>query len=147
MDKYFCKDCRHLWASNNFMLCCPGCVAHRDQGWDPAALQKVYGPMLAAAGRAYFPALAREFPPPARLPYAIYHTDGVEEWLGTQDFLPGFVKQQSVFLNLYRDKSTHWEALDPVVQHWLQNNSMGVSSVRLRLDNRLRMRQSLITRW
>lgn len=122
MDKYFCKECIYLWFNHEYMLCCPGCVAHRDKGWDTDTLMTVYQPMIALAGRAYFPALARDFPPPDRLPFALYDTYGVDQWLEQQDFLPGFVDQQKEFLKQYRDgpSKEHWDALDPFVQHRLE---------------------------
>jgi hypothetical protein len=121
MDKYFCKDCLGLWHQDKYMLCCPGCVAHRDAGWTPTTLLDTYGPMLLVADKAYFPAVAREFPPPPRtcpvsvLPQ-VYH------WITQQGFMPGFIKQQSYFLQQYEKYGSKewWDAVDPVVQQFLQ---------------------------
>tara|TARA_B110000858_G_C17772457_1_gene460384 strand:- start:1433 stop:1813 length:381 start_codon:yes stop_codon:yes gene_type:complete len=122
MDKYFCKDCLGLWRNDNYMLCCPGCVAHRDNGWTPKALLEHYGPMLFVAERAYFPAIARAFPPPPRLVQSHLVNSQVYIWIAQQGFLQGFVKQQTHFLQQYetKEKQEWWNAIDPVVQHFLK---------------------------
>lgn len=127
MDKYFCKDCLGLWHNNKYMLCCPGCVAHRDAGWTPATLLQNYGPMLAVSDHAYFPAMARTFPPPARLlPKKI--NKQVYQWITEQGFLDGFVKQQTTFLQQYEKNGTGkwWQALDPLVHQFLKPVHFGI---------------------
>lgn len=122
MDKYFCKDCVGLWQQNKYMLCCPGCVAHRDAGWTPVTLLRNYGPMFAVADRAYFPSLARRFPPLPRLLQKEAINSQVYTWLAQQGFLPGFVKQQGQFLQRYEKdgRMEWWQALDPLVQQFLK---------------------------
>lgn len=123
MDKYFCKDCLGLWRQNKYMLCCPGCVGHRDSlaGWSPTLLLETYGPMFKVEERAYFPALVRlQLPPPRSPPHHV--KPQVYKWLQTQSFLIGFVEQQTRCLKHYdtTNDPIWWEALDPIVQLYLQ---------------------------
>lgn len=122
MDKYFCKDCLGLWHNDKYMLCCPGCVAHRDAGWTPQTLLKNYGPMLLMAERAYFPAIARTFPPPPRILEKQPLNQQIYIWIAQQGYLPGFVKQQIHFLRQYETNGLieWWNALDPNVQQFLK---------------------------
>jgi hypothetical protein len=122
MDKYFCKECLGLWQKEKFMLCCPGCVAHRDAGWEPKTLLSVYGPMFQVADRAYFPSLSRVFPPPSRTkPQHIKPQTYI--WLKNSNFLTGFKEQQTEFLTKYERNGQldFWYALDPSVHQYNQN--------------------------
>jgi len=104
------------------MLCCPGCVAHRDAGWTPETLLAVYGPMFQVADRAYFPALARAFPPPPRTP-AQHIKPETYTWLKKSEFLSEFREQQLDFLKKYETSNNlkFWYALDPLVHNYNQN--------------------------
>ena len=119
MEKYFCKACLGLWKNDKYMICCPGCVAHRDTGWLPTTLLETYGPMFKVADKAYFPTIARPFPAPTRLsPQRILSQ--VYHWIQQQGFLQGFVEQQTHFLHQYEKHGTveWWNAIDPIVQQY-----------------------------
>lgn len=129
MDKYFCKDCLHLWENGKYMLCCKGCVAHRDAGWTPKLLLDIYGPILKISNRAYFPFLDRRVCQKRQ-----YTSDStpvmiktsVSNWLTQQGFLLGFVEQQTKILNLYNISQDvkYWNAIDPLIQDFILRPSL-----------------------
>jgi hypothetical protein len=104
------------------MLCCPGCVAHRDAGWTPKTLLSVYGPMFQVADRAYFPSLSRVFPPPSRTEAQLIKPQ-TYTWLKNSPFLSEFKEQQTEFLTKYERNGQidFWHALDPSVQQYNKN--------------------------
>ena len=42
-DLYFCKNCCLGWYDNKWMMCCKGCVGHKESGWSLKDMQTTYG--------------------------------------------------------------------------------------------------------
>ena len=128
MDKYFCKDCLSLWKSNQWMMCCPGCVAHRDSGWTIPQVISVYGKPLEYLIKTqdsdpgvFFPSLHRQSQCSRCYPYNPrydYQYDYASKYLNGTNEYPGFVKQQRKFLTMFRATPCKdvWDCLDPNTQ-------------------------------
>ncbi len=115
MDKYFCNGCLQHWEKNKFMLCCPGCVGHLQQGWTPTKMLDIYGPIYTALNtdKVYFPMLNPE--PHVRIdkPDKI-NTATLKDWLNTGPFLPDFGIQQLAIVQTF--PNSYWDIIDPFVQ-------------------------------
>jgi len=116
MEKYFCNGCLQHWKINKFMMCCPGCVGHKEQGWTPTKMLDIYGPIYTAldTDKAYFPMLNPE--PHVRIakPHKI-NTTALKDWLGSSiRFLPDFGTQQLAIVEKF--PNTYWNIIDPFVQ-------------------------------
>ena len=131
MDKYFCKGCLALWKQGKWMECCPGCVAHREEGWTLSQVLSVYGQPLEFLIQThdkdpgvFFPTLHRvstcsrcyAMPTPGdiKLEYS-------QKYLENPELYPGYRKQQKRFLHNFLENpcDATWACIDPDVQRQL----------------------------
>ena len=127
-DLYFCKNCNQGWKDKKWMMCCKGCVGHKDMGWTLEEMQYVYSTAMDSLiaqnqdPRYFFPLIKREKcngKCPRRLSFSPFRT------YYNKDILQPFAHyqldwrvQQAEFLKRF---SAHpckltWDSIDPEVQ-------------------------------
>ena len=118
MDHYFCRNCIARWRIGHIMLSCPGCNGHVKNGWTPDDMLRVYGPVLEAHTKVFFPTLERAVPPTYDAPATLHRLSDARRWIRLSDTLPGFKIQQSELLAAYASDPTdeNWRRLDPMTQ-------------------------------
>jgi hypothetical protein len=121
MDKYFCAGCLRAWHVGHIMDTCKGCRAHLSMGWTCPDLVRVYGATIRTYGKAYFPALCRECPPPVKYSHTRMDMTSARTYLDHAPLLDGFRAQQHELLDTFEKCPTRscWRYLDPDVQRHL----------------------------
>lgn len=124
-DLYFCKICCLGWYDNKWMMCCKGCVGHKESGWSLKDMQTTYGVAMKelikqqTSPNYFFPLIHRPYPPPTRLLYNAKRSNTVVLPDKFQRYNKEWLKQQQLLLKQYTQSPTEskWNVLDPEVQH------------------------------
>ena len=127
-DSYFCTNCNQGWKDNKWMMCCKGCVGHKNMGWSLEDMRQIYGTAMDAMIiqglkdiRYYFPLVNRP-----KCPRRIRYCNAGK--YTTKHILQPFAQyaldwriQQALALEEYRKfkSPTTWDRLDPEVQRQL----------------------------
>lgn len=118
MNFYFCPNCIVDWERGTFMKSCIGCEEHHQKGWTSELMLSVYRPLIDRYGKAYFPTIHRELPPPRKI-FSLYnYFSEANKMLEEKAFLPEFVVQQKECIEVFKRYPTkeNWDVLDPLVQ-------------------------------
>ena len=128
-DLYFCKNCCLGWYDNKWMMCCKGCVGHKESGWSLKDMQTTYGVAMKelikqqTSPNYFFPLIHRPYPPPTRLLYNAKRSNTTPLLLLLPDkfqkYNKEWLQQQQMLLQQYAQSPTksNWTVLDPEIQH------------------------------
>lgn len=110
-----------MWKQGRIMNSCPGCQGHQAMGWKPTDLIRVYGKVLEKYEKVFFPNMQRVCPKCVSFSTIVTRDVDVSvarHWLHTTNLLPGFIRQQSEFIDAFKKETSksYWDLLDPEIQ-------------------------------
>ncbi len=124
-DSYFCTNCNQGWKDNKWMMCCTGCVGHKNMGWTIPEMSHVYGTAMDAMARQgrkdtryYFPVVKRK-KCSRRLSFSPFRNKvGKNILQGFSSYALDWRLQQGLALKDYTHHpcKTTWDRIDPEVQ-------------------------------